>query len=183
MRSPQAGVELERGTVVEDEARVVGSRGSAQRSLLSDGDAVDLGAVAGDFTDTVAAVGRDAMAKALFAVAHGDDPLRVSVPGNVVDAAGDDVVFACVLSAGEPSRGGVWAHARTLGCTFTNAIPHPDGTSNVTAGNVEARGREAGYGGLGGVRSVLLRVVGIIDGANEDGFVGSVCYAFSLGIG
>lgn len=94
----QTGVEFEWGSVVEDHACVIGTSSCTQRTLLSDGDTVDLRAVAGDLTNTVAAVCSDAVSEALFAITDGNDALRVTVPGNVVDTAGDNVVFTCKLS-------------------------------------------------------------------------------------
>ena len=51
-----------------------------------------------DLADRIAAVGGDAMAKALLAVSDGDQTLRVTIPGYVVDAARDDVVLSCRLA-------------------------------------------------------------------------------------
>lgn len=146
----QAGVELEGGAVVEDQAGVVGARGGAQRALLADGDAVDLRRVARDLSHAVAAVGGDAVAKALFAIADGDDALRVAVPGNVVDAAGDDVVLA-------------------LGRALAGAVPHAHAARDVAAGHIESRRREARDRRLRRVLRVLLADGGVVDGAEEDG--------------
>jgi hypothetical protein len=145
----QAGVELEGRAVVEDDTCVVGARGGAQRALLADRDGVDLRGVARDLAHAVAAVGGDAVAEALLAVADGDDALRVAVPGNVVDAAGDDVVVA-------------------LGRALARAVPHLDGARDISTGDVEARGREAGDGRLGRVLRVLSTNGGVVEGAHED---------------
>jgi hypothetical protein len=61
--------------------------------------------MADDLTDRVAAVGRDAVTKALLAVADGDNALRVAVPGDVVDAAVDNVVFTCASVEWRKSTG------------------------------------------------------------------------------
>lgn len=90
----QAGVELEGGAVVEDHAGVVAAGGGAQGPLLADGDAVDLRRVAGNLAHAVAAIPGDAVAEALLALANGYDALRVAIPRQVVDAAGNDVVVA-----------------------------------------------------------------------------------------
>ena len=60
--------------------------------------------MADDLADRVAAVGGDAGAEALAAVADGDDALRVAVPGDVVYAAVDDVVLAWACQSG-PEEG------------------------------------------------------------------------------
>ena len=95
----EARVELERGTVVEDQAGVVGTGGGTERSLLTDRDGVDLRRVSRDLSHAVATVGGDAVSKALLSIANRYDALRIAVPCQVVDAACDDVVFACCLSA------------------------------------------------------------------------------------
>jgi hypothetical protein len=59
--------------------------------------------------------------------------------------------------------------ARTFGRALTRAVPHLDGARDVSAGDVEARGREAGDGGLGRVLRVLCTDGGVVDGAKEDG--------------
>lgn len=81
--------------MIEDEVGVVAAGCRSEWALLADRDAVDLGAVAGDFADGVAAVRGDAVAETLLAFSDRDDALRVSVPGNVVDSSRDDLVFAC----------------------------------------------------------------------------------------
>lgn len=86
--------ELERGAVQEAHAPVVADGGSAQGPLLAQGNGIDDLAVARDLADAVARVGGDAGAEALTAVADGNEALRVAIPGDVVDAAADDVVLA-----------------------------------------------------------------------------------------
>lgn len=119
--------------------------------MLANGDTVDLRRVARDLAHAVAAVCGDAVAEALLAVTYGNDALRVAVPGQVVDAAGDDGVFA-------------------LCCTLAGAVPYPDHARHISAGDIEARGREAGDGCLCCVLGVLLADGGIVNGAQKDGF-------------
>lgn len=107
--------------------------------------------MARDLADAVAAVSGDAVAEALAAVADSYDALGVAVPGDVVDAAGDDMVF-------------------TLGVDGFDGVPDADGAGDVTGGDIETRWGEAGYGGIGGVASVLFTLGGVVDGAEEDGF-------------
>lgn len=95
MLAPQARVELERRAVVEDQAGVVAAGDRAEGPLLPYRDAIDPRRVPGYLAHAVAAVGRDAVAEPLLPVPDGDDALGVAVPGEVVDAAGYDVVFAC----------------------------------------------------------------------------------------
>ena len=83
--------------MVEDQAGVVGARGSTKRSLLANGHAVDLRRVSGDFAHAVTAICCNAMSEALLAVADCYDALRVAVPCQVVDAASNDVVVACMV--------------------------------------------------------------------------------------
>lgn len=91
------------------------------------------------------------MAEALAAVANGDDALGVAIPTNVIDSARDDVVFSlCVDSL--------------------DGVPDADGARDVTGGDVEARGREAGNGGTRSVAGVLFRLGGVVNIAEEDGF-------------
>lgn len=89
------GVELEGGAVQEAHGHVVADGGGAERARGAHGDGVDDLGVARDLADAVAAIGRQAVAEALAAVAHGDDALRLPVPRYVVDAARDDVVLPC----------------------------------------------------------------------------------------
>ena len=75
MLAPQTRIELERSAMVESQARIIRCGRSPQRALLPNRDAVDLGGLAADLANGIAAVGRDAVAEALFAVADCDDPL------------------------------------------------------------------------------------------------------------
>ena len=109
--------------------------------------------MAADFADAVPGVSGDAVAEALFAVADGDYALGVPVPGDVVDGARDDVVLP-------------------LGGAFACAVPDANTTAAVAASDVEAGGGEAGDGRGGGVLGVLGRIGGVVEGAEEDGFVG-----------
>lgn len=109
--------------------------------------------MARDLADAVAAVGGDAVAEALAAVADGDDALRVAVPGDVVDAARDDVVLALCVDG-------------------LDGIPDADGARDVARRDVEARGGEAGDRGGGGVAGVLFARGRVVDGAEEDGLAG-----------
>lgn len=59
----------------------------------------------------------------------------------------------------------------TLCSALSDAVPDSDGARYVAARDIEAGGREAGDGRLGGVRSVLRAEGRIVDGAEEDGFV------------
>lgn len=93
------------------------------------------------------------MSEALAPVADGDDAGRVPVPGYVVDAPGDDVVFP-------------------LGVFGAYGIPDADGAGDVAGGDVETGGGEAGDGGGVRVAGVLEGVGGVVDGADEDGFAG-----------
>ena len=78
------------------------------------------------------------MPELLFAVADGDDALAVAVPGEVVDFARDDRVFAF---RGAGARGA--------------AVPDADGAGGVAGGTVVAGGGDAGDGCRGGVAGVL----------------------------
>ncbi len=79
--------------MVEYYAGIVGACCCADRSLLANGDAIDLGGVTSNLAYGIAAIGRDAMSKALFAITDRNNALRVAVPGNVVDATGNNVIF------------------------------------------------------------------------------------------
>jgi hypothetical protein len=78
---------------------VIRTSGSSQGSLLPNGDRIDNGRMAADFTHRVPAVGCYAVSETLSSVAHGDDALGVAVPGYVVYSARDDVVIACPLQS------------------------------------------------------------------------------------
>lgn len=104
-----------------------------------------------DFAHAVAAIRSDTMAKALFAITDSDDALRVAIPANVIDAARDDVIFSlCVDSL--------------------DSVPDTNSAGHVTGRNVEARGRESGNGGTGGMAGVLFALGGVVDVAEKDGF-------------
>lgn len=62
------------------------------------------------------------------------------------------------------------SQSRAFCCTLACAIPNLDSARDISTGNVEARGGEAGDGGLGGVLGVLFTDGGVVDGAEEDGF-------------
>ena len=111
-------VEFERCAVVENQVLVVAGGGSAERALLPNGDGVDLLRVAVDFADSVPTVPGNAVTVALLPVANSDDALGIAVPGEVVDPAVDDAVFA-------------------LGDSLADAIPDPDDTAGVAASDVE----------------------------------------------
>ena len=145
--------ELEGGAVKEAHGAVIGHSGGAQGALLADGNGVDDLAVTADLADAVAAVGGEAVAEALAAVANGDDALAVAVPGEVGNAARDDGVVS-------------------LGVDGLDGVPHAHLARDVGRGDPEARRRELGDGGGGRVARVLLREVGIIDAAEEDGLAG-----------
>lgn len=144
---------LERRAMQKAHAAIVADGRGAQRPLLTHAHGIDDLAVAADLADAVARVGRDAGAEALAAVADGNDALRVAVPGDVVDAAADDVVLA-------------------LGVDSLEGVPDAHGARDVARGYVEARGGEARDGGGRGVACVLLADFGGVDGAEEDGFAG-----------
>lgn len=59
---------------------------------------------------------------------------------------------------------------RTFCRALAGTVPDPDHARDIAAGYVEARGREAGDGGLGRVLRVLFTDGGIVDGAEKDGF-------------
>jgi hypothetical protein len=58
----------------------------------------------------------------------------------------------------------------TLCSSFAYAVPHFDGTRDISTGNIEARGREAGNRRLCRVLGVLFTNSRVVDGAKEDGF-------------
>jgi hypothetical protein len=60
----------------------------------------------------------------------------------------------------------------TLCSAFSRTVPHLDSSRDISTGDIEARRREAGDGGLGRVLCVLFTDGGIVDGAEEDGFAG-----------
>jgi len=95
--------------------------------------------------------------ESLFTITHSDDTLRVAIPGNVVDAASNDVVFS-------------------LGGTLTLAVPYAYGTRDITTSYVEATGRETGNGGLSDMVCVLSCNTQVVDVADENGLVGGVGY-------
>lgn len=104
------------------------------------------------------------MSKPLLSIAHSDDPLTIPIPGDIIDPASDDVIFPFrILSA--------------------HGIPHADAARDIPRGDVESAGGKAGDTGLGGVLGVLFANCRVIDVADEDGFVGSVGYALTFGVG
>ena len=140
----KARVELERGSMVEDNVAIVAPRRGPQRPLLPYRDGVDLRAVPGNLSYSVAAVGRDAVPEALLAIAHGNETLAVAVPGQVLDRPAHDGVFA-------------------FGGTFACAIPDPHRADGVSRRDIVARGREAGDRSEGGVAGVLRTCGRVID--------------------
>ncbi|KAJ5355375.1 uncharacterized protein N7496_012587 [Penicillium cataractarum] len=147
-----AGVELEGCAVVEDQLLIVTRGRSAERPLLPDRDRVDLLRVAVNFTDGVSTVPGNAVSVALLSVTDSNDALRVTVPSQVIDPAVDNAVVA-------------------LGNTLSNTVPHSHSTGSITASNIESRGGEARDGGLSLVFGVLSSDCGVVDRADEDGFV------------
>lgn len=106
-----------------------------------------------DVADRVTAIGGDAAAKLLLAVAYSDDALRFSVPSNVIEASRDDGVF--------------------LADAFdVVGLPDTEDAAGVTARNLEAIGGKASDGRGGVMGSVLFALGGVIDGANKDGLAG-----------
>ena len=139
----QASVIFEGRAVQEDEGCVVGSGGGAERALLPDGHAVDLGGMPGDLADGISAVRGDAVTETLLTVSYRNDTLRVAVPGDVVDAACNDVVFALCRA-------------------FAFTVPDSDGARDIAASDVESRGGETRYGSLCGMLRVLRAVFGVV---------------------
>ena len=92
--SSEACVEFKGSTVVEYNACIIAPRRRTQRSLLPYGNTVDLRAVTGDLAHGVAAIGRETVPEAFFAITDRYDPLRVPIPSQVVDAAANDMVLA-----------------------------------------------------------------------------------------
>lgn len=84
--------------MIEHQTRIVTSSCCTQRSLLTYGDTIDLRAVTRDFTNGITAVGCDAVAETLFAVANRDYTLGVAIPGYIVDTTSDDMVFSCIAT-------------------------------------------------------------------------------------
>jgi len=84
--------------MVEGQTRVVRSSGCSERSLLPDGNTVDLRALAGDLADTVTTICSDTVAEALLAVTYSNDALTVAIPCNIVDPTSDDLIFTCWVS-------------------------------------------------------------------------------------
>lgn len=75
--------------------------------------------MSGDLANTVSAVCSNAVSVSLLSVADGDDALRITVPGEVVDATAHNGVLS-------------------LSDSFANAIPHSHYTSSVATGNIES---------------------------------------------
>ena len=94
----------------------------------------------------VPAVSCDTVAEPFFAVAHSNDALRVSIPGQVIDSTGNDVIFS-------------------FGGTFACTIPNPYGARNISTSDIETGGRKAGNGRLCGMLSVLLADGRVVDGS------------------
>jgi len=76
------------------------------------------------------------MTESLPAISNSDDALTVTIPGNVIDPSGDDLVFA-------------------LCGTLPYTIPDLDVTRSISACNVKARRTEPGNGGVCGMIDVL----------------------------
>lgn len=74
----------------------------------------------GDLPDSVSTIPSDAMSKSLLTVTNGNDALRIAVPGQVVDSAADNVVFA-------------------LRDSFANTVPYSYNSRSITTCNVEPR--------------------------------------------
>lgn len=108
--------------------------------------------MAGYLSHCIAAVGSNAMPKSLFPVSNSDNSLRVAIPGEVIDPAVDNRVF-------------------TLGYPVSDTIPYSHYTGGITARNVESRGRKSCNCSLGFMFCVLGRDGGVVDRAQEDGFI------------
>lgn len=120
--------------------------------MLPDRNGVDALTVAGYFSHGITAVGGDTMSESLFPIPYGDNPLRVPIPGQVIDPAVDDRVF-------------------TLSYALSDTVPHSHYSRGVATRNVETRGGKPCNCSLGFVFCVLGRNGGVIDGAKKDGFV------------
>ena len=107
-----------------------------------------------DFPNRVTAISSDAVSESLLAVPNSNDPLRVAVPCQIVDATGDYRVFS-------------FCAAFTCG----SAIPDANNTSAITRGTVVARWGEASDCCGCCVASILSGEGGIVDGAEENRFV------------
>jgi len=136
MLSSDACCEFERWSRVKGQTRVIRSSRCSHRPLWFDGNTVDLGTLSRDLANTVAAVPCDTMAEPLPAISNSDDALAVTVPGNVVDPSGDDLVLAFCG-------------------TFPYTIPDLDVARSISACNVEARRTEPGNGGVCGMIDIL----------------------------
>jgi len=120
--------------------------------------------VSADLAYAVAGVRRDAMPESLFPISNSDDALAVSIPRYVVDATGDDVVLS-------------------FGCLRALCVPHSNTAADIARCYVEAGRRELGNSGGRSMLCILLRSGGIVDGADKDGLVRGVGYAFALRVG
>jgi len=134
--SSDACCEFEGWTRIECQTRVIGTGGCSHGSLWLDRNTVDLSTLSRDLAHTVAAVPCDAVTEPLPAISYSNNTLIVSIPGNVVDASGDDLVF-------------------TLCGTFSYTVPDLDVTGGVSACDIEARRTEPRNGGVCGVADVL----------------------------
>lgn len=119
---------------------------------MSDCDTVDLARVSIDFADRIPTVPADAMTKALLSTTNSNDPLGITVPGQIIDSTVDNAVF-------------------TLGDSLTDAVPNPHIATDITTGNIESGGRESSDRCLGLVFCVLPGDRGVINRTNKDGFV------------
>ena len=146
-------IELERRAMQETHGAIIRHGRSAQRPLLANSNRINDLAMPAHLTNTVSAVGGEAVPEPLAAVADGDDALAVAVPGDVGDAARDDGVLA-------------------LGVDGLDGVPHAHLARDVARSDPEARGGELGDGRGGRVAGVLLAEGGLVDAAEEDGLAG-----------
>ena len=91
--------------------------------------------MAGDLPDAVSTVCCYAVPESLLAISDRDDPLGVTVPGQVIYASCDMVLALC--------------HA------FAFAVPHADSASHISARDIESGGRKASNGRRSRVLGVL----------------------------
>lgn len=88
-----------------------------------------------DLSHAVPTICRYAVAESLFSIPNCDDALRVTIPGQIIDAPCNLVDAFC--------------------CSFSYTIPYSDVTHNITARNIVTGGREAGDGGCSRMLCVL----------------------------
>lgn len=90
----QTCVELEWCAMVEDRTGIISGGGSPEWSLLPYAHTIDLCGVSADCAHCVSGICGYAVSKLFLPISYCYQPLAVAVPGQIIDAAGDDRIFA-----------------------------------------------------------------------------------------